>query len=89
MITTTEYISVLTSDVAGREVVSTFTQIINNEEVEYSVVKVVTEGVINGYGMTITSTAVAMILGIIMNVVLKDKKPAEVKEEATAPAEAK
>lgn len=89
VITTTEYISVLTSDVAGREVVSTFTQIINNEEVEYSVVKVVTEGVINGYGMTITSTAVAMILGIIMNVVLKDKKPAEVKEEAAAPAEAK
>lgn len=88
VITTTEYISVLTSDVAGREVVSTFTQIINNEEVEYSVVKVVTEGVINGYGMTITSTAVAMILGIIMNVVLKDKKPAEVKEEAAAPAEA-
>lgn len=89
VITTTEYISVLTSDVAGREVVSTFTQIINNEEVEYSVVKVVTEGVINGYGMTITSTAVAMILGIIMNVVLKDKKPAEVKEEAAAPAESK
>jgi xanthine/uracil permease len=88
VITTTEYISVLTSDVAGREVVSTFTQIINNEEVEYSVVKVVTEGVINGYGMTITSTAVAMILGIIMNVVLKDKKPAEVKEEVAAPAEA-
>ena len=89
VITTTEYISVLTSDVAGREVVSTFTQIVNNEEVSYSVVKVVTEGVINGYGMTITSTAVAMILGIIMNVVLKDKKPAEVKEEAAAPAEAK
>lgn len=89
VITTTEYISVLTSDVAGREVVSTFTQIINNEEVEYSVVKVVTEGVINGYGMTITSTAVAMILGIIMNVVLKDKKPAEVKEEVAAPAESK
>ena len=75
LITTTEYVTMLTSDVAkNAEVVSTFTQIIDNAEVEYSVVKVVTEGVINGYGMTITSTAVAMILGIIMNLILKDKK---------------
>ena len=88
--TTTEYVTMLTSELAkNANVVSTFTQIVDNAEVEYSVVKVVTEGVISGYAVTITSTAVAMILGIIMNLILKDKKPAEVKEEAAAPAEAK
>ena len=65
----------LSEEVAkGANVVTTFTQMIDNKEVLYSVVKVVTPGVINGYGMTITSTAVAMILGIIMNLILKDKK---------------
>ena len=31
--------------------------------------------------ITVTSTAVAMILGIIMNLILKDKKPAEKAEK--------
>ncbi|MCR5693103.1 MAG: hypothetical protein K6G74_03945 [Bacilli bacterium] len=92
LITTTEYIPMLTSDVeAGAKVMSEFMGLnAKGELVSYSVVEVVTKGVINGYAMTITSTAVAMILGIIMNVVLRDKKPAEAKEEeAAAPAEAK
>ena len=75
IIETTEYVTMLSEEVAkGANVVTTFTQMIDNKEVLYSVVKVVTPGVINGYGMTITSTAVAMILGIIMNLILKDKK---------------
>ena len=86
LVTTTEYVTMLSEDVkAGAEVVSTFVQ----NETAYSVVKVVTEGVISGYAMTITSTAVAMILGIIMNLILKDKKPVEAKEEVAAPAESK
>ena len=89
LVTTTEYITVLTSELGGAEALASFTQIVNGEEVSYSVIKVVTEGVISGYAVTITSTAVAMILGIIMNLILKDKKPAEVKEEVAAPAEAK
>lgn len=88
LVTTTEYITVLTSELGGAEALASFTQIVNGEEVSYSVIKVVTEGVISGYAVTITSTAVAMILGIIMNLILKDKKPAEVKEEVAAPAEA-
>ena len=89
LVTTTEYVTVLTSELGGAEALASFTQIVNGEEVSYSVIKVVTEGVISGYAVTITSTAVAMILGIIMNLILKDKKPAEVKEEVAAPAEAK
>ena len=90
LITTTEFVPMLTESVKeGAEVVSTFVQSVDGQEVSYSVVKVVNEGVINGYAMTITSTAVAMILGIIMNLILKDKKPAEAKEEVAAPAESK
>lgn len=90
LITTTEFVPMLTESVKdGAEVVSTFVQSVDGQEVSYSVVKVVTEGVISGYAMTITSTAVAMILGIIMNLILKDKKPVEAKEEVAAPAESK
>ena len=67
--TTTEYITMLTTEVQeGALVVATF------EGGLYSVVKVVTEGVISGYNITITSIAVAMFLGILLNVCLKDSK---------------
>ena len=91
IIETTEYVTMLSADVAKNAVVVNTFNLLNSEgqEIAYSVVKVVTPGVITGYGMTITSTAVAMILGIVMNLILKDKKPAEVKEEVAAPAESK
>ncbi len=40
-----------------------------------------------GQSVTITSTAVAMILGIVLNQVLREKKTEEVKEEVTATEE--
>ena len=91
IIETTEYVTMLSADVAKNAVVVNTFNLLNAEgqEIAYSVVKVVTPGVITGYGMTITSTAVAMILGIVMNLILKDKKPVEVKEEVAAPAESK
>jgi uracil permease len=91
VIETTEYVTMLSADVAKNAVVVNTFNLLNAEgqEIAYSVVKVVTPGVITGYGMTITSTAVAMILGIVMNLILKDKKPVEVKEEVAAPAESK
>ncbi len=83
---TVSYVNVLTSELTGSEtVVGAFL----DGTTAYSVVKVVTTGVLDHYNLIITSTAASMILGILLNVILKDPKeePAPAVESAAPEAE--
>lgn len=77
---TISYVTMLYSEVSNKaDIVSNFV----DNGVRYSVVKVVTEGVLVNYNLQITSTAAAMILGIILNLVLRDPKAEDKKAEKT------